>query len=130
KFGGSQLHKNDAKDKKDSRVLRKTLRLVDPKLGDRSGQNQQSNKKILRRFRLFATKDEKCETAGKHRKDQHLDIGEFSTLCMSSLRARRRRVFREARPRLMSRPRFRKSNILFFTCATPARASGAAGTRR
>src|SRR5207247_3336974 len=68
-FGDRQLHKNNGKNKKDSRVLRKTLRLVDPKLGDRSGQNQQSNKKILRQFRLFATKDEKCETVGKHRKD-------------------------------------------------------------
>src|SRR6266487_4834915 len=44
-------------------------------LRDRGGQNQQCDHKILRRFRLFATEDEKCETTGKHRKDQHLDVG-------------------------------------------------------
>jgi len=40
--------------------------------------------------------------------------GEYSRLRFSSLRARRRRVFREARPRLMSLPRLEKSNIWFL----------------
>jgi len=37
--------------------------------------------------------------------------GEASRLRNNSLRERRRRILREARPRLMSRPRLRESNM-------------------
>jgi hypothetical protein len=68
------LHKNNAKHKKDSRVLRKTLRLVNPKLRNRGRQNQQSNHKILRRFRLLPAKDEKCQATSKYREDRYLRV--------------------------------------------------------
>ena len=40
-----------------------------------------------------------------------LTSGEFSRLRNNSLRERRRRILREARPRLMSRPRLKESSM-------------------
>ena len=72
-FGNRQLHQDHAEDEKNARASRKALRLVDPKLSNRRGQDQQRNNKILRRLGLLATKDEKRETTGKHRENNDLD---------------------------------------------------------
>jgi len=71
------LGKDNAKDKKKSRVLVKALRLVDPKLRNGRGQNQQRNHVIFCRFGLLTAKDEKCQAAGKHRKEDYLQKGQI-----------------------------------------------------
>ena len=53
-FGDRQLHKNNAEDEKNSRVLLEALGLIDPKLRNRSGQDQERNDVILRRARYLA----------------------------------------------------------------------------
>ncbi len=73
-FGDGQLHQDDAKDEKNARASRKALRLVDPKLSNRRGQDQQRNNEILGRLRLLATKNEKREATDKHRKDHDLRV--------------------------------------------------------
>src|ERR1700730_6448358 len=74
-FRYRQLHKNDAEHKKEARTLRKTLWLINPKLCNRGGQNQQSNYKILRRLWLLAAKDEQCEATRKNRENYYLRVG-------------------------------------------------------
>ena len=69
-----QLHKNNAEDEKNSRVLLEAFWLIDPKLRDRSGQDQERNDVILRRLRLLTAKDEKRQTTSKQRKNEYLYI--------------------------------------------------------
>jgi hypothetical protein len=66
-----QLHKNNAKDEKNSRILLEAFWLIDPKLRDRRGQDQERNDVILRRLRLLAAKDEKRQTTSKQGKDEY-----------------------------------------------------------
>jgi hypothetical protein len=68
------LRKHNTKDKENSRVLRKALRLIDPKLRKCRRQNEQSDYEILRRFRLLATKDKKSKAASKRGEDEKLRI--------------------------------------------------------
>jgi hypothetical protein len=68
------LYENDAKDEKNARASRKAPGLVDPKLSNRRGQDQQRDNKILGRLRLLATKNEKREATDKHRKDHDLGV--------------------------------------------------------
>jgi len=68
------LRKHNAKDKENSRVLRKALRLIDPKLRKCRRQNEQSNYKVLRWFRLLATKNKKSKAASKRGEDEKLRI--------------------------------------------------------
>ncbi len=71
-FDDRQLHKNDAKNEENSRVLLEAFRLIDPKLRNRSGQDQERNDVILRRLRLLTAKHEKRQTTSKQRKDEYL----------------------------------------------------------
>ena len=73
-FGNGKLHQNDAKDEKNARASREAPGLVDPKLGNRSGQDQQRNDKILGRLRLLTAKNEKREATDKYRKDHDLGV--------------------------------------------------------
>jgi hypothetical protein len=68
------LHKNNAEDEKNSRVLLEAFWLIDPKLRDRSGKDQERNDVILRRLRLLTAKDEKRQTTSKERKNEYLCI--------------------------------------------------------
>src|SRR5438034_10691994 len=52
--------------------------------------------------------------------------GAYSRFRPNSLRVRRRRVFREAKPRLMSRPRLKESNIPIFISVKQAPLNDAA----
>ena len=71
-FDDRQLHKNNAEDEKNSRVLLEAFWLIDPKLRDGGGKDQERNDVILRRLRLLTAKDEKRQTTSKQRKDEHL----------------------------------------------------------
>ena len=71
-FNDRQLHKNDAKNQKDSRVLLKAFWLIDPKLRDGSSQDQERDNVILRWLRLLTTKDQKRQTTSEERKNAHL----------------------------------------------------------
>src|SRR4030095_9652936 len=73
-FDNSQLHENNAENEKNSRVLLEAFWLIDPKLRDRSGQNQERNDVILRWLRLLTAKDEKRQTTSKQRKNKYLCI--------------------------------------------------------
>ena len=73
-FGNGKLHQNDAKDEKNARASRKAPGLVDPKLSNRGGQDQQRNDKILGRLRLLTAKNEKREATDKYRKDHDLGV--------------------------------------------------------
>src|SRR5437762_2885145 len=54
-------------------------------------------------------------------KIRNFAYGAYSRLRASSLPCRRRRIFREARPRLISRPRLEKSNMPISLLARPRR---------
>src|SRR5262249_51394475 len=73
-FRNRQLHKNDAQDEKNSRVLFESLWLIDPKLSDRSSQNEQRNNVIFRWLRLLTAKDKERQTTSKQRKNQDLQM--------------------------------------------------------
>ena len=71
-FGDRQLYKNNAEDEKNSRVLLETFWLIDPKLRNGGGQDQECNDVILRWLRLLTAKDEKRQTTSKQRKNEYL----------------------------------------------------------
>ncbi len=114
-LGHRQLQEHDREDQKHERVLRCGFRLIDPQLRNRGGQKQERDDKILGGLGLMPAENEESHPADETGEDQHLDIYiADSRFRSNSLRVRRRRVLREASPRLTSRPRLKKSSMWIF----------------
>src|SRR5262249_53474448 len=73
-FGDRQLHKNNAEDEKNSRVLLEAFWLIDPKLRNRSRQDKERNDVIFRWLWLLTAKDKKRQTTSKQRKNEYFYI--------------------------------------------------------
>ena len=58
-LGRGELHEDHAEDQEKPRAAQKRRRLIDPKLGQRRGEKEKRDDKILRRLRLLAAEDQK-----------------------------------------------------------------------
>jgi len=73
-----------------------------PELNQRRCQKEQRDDEILGRFGLLSAENQKPSPATKPPRTSTLTHEAYSRVSTSSLRVRRRRVFFEARPRLIS----------------------------